>query len=48
MYPKYSVLDMIQRIHLCCGSFRSIICFLYFSKETIELSVFGLKSGFGF
>ena len=21
MYPKYPVWDMIQRIHLCCGSF---------------------------
>ena len=27
MYPKYPVLDMIQRIHLRCGSFRSVIRF---------------------
>ena len=27
MYPKYLVLDMIQRIHLRCGSFESIIRF---------------------
>ena len=27
MYPKYPVLDMIQRIHLRCGLFRSIIRF---------------------
>ena len=25
MYPKYPVLDMIQRIHLRCGSFGSVI-----------------------
>ena len=37
MYPKYPVLDMIQRIYLRCGSFGSIICSgqdLEFSKET--------------
>ena len=36
MYPKYPVLDMIQRIHLRCGSFGSVIRdpFLDFSKET--------------
>ena len=27
MYPKYLVLEIIQRIHLPCGSFGSIICF---------------------
>ena len=27
IYPKYPVLDMIQRIHLRCGSFGSIIRF---------------------
>ena len=27
MYPKYPVLDMIQRIHRRCGSFGSIIRF---------------------
>ena len=27
MYPKYPVLDMIQRIHLRCGSFGSMIRF---------------------
>ena len=27
MYPKYLVLDVIQRIHLHCGSFGSIIRF---------------------
>ena len=27
MYPKYPVLDMIQRIHLRCGSFGSVIRF---------------------
>ena len=33
MYPKYPVLDMIQRIHLCCGSFGSIICFSILVKK---------------
>ena len=33
MYPKYSVFDMIQRIHLRWGSFGSIMCFLYFSQK---------------
>ena len=27
MYPKYPIMDMIQRIHLRCGSFGSIIRF---------------------
>ena len=27
MCPKYPVLDMIQRSHLCCGSFGSMIRF---------------------
>ena len=40
MYPKYPVLGMIQRIHLRCGSFGSILCFrikipdLDFSNES--------------
>jgi len=33
MYPKYPVLDMIQRIHLRCGSFGSIICFWNLVKK---------------
>ena len=45
MYPKYPVLDMIQRIHLRCGSFGSIICFwilvkkrnIYFRIKNLDL-----------
>ena len=33
IYPKYPVLDMIQRIHLRYGSFGSIFLFFYFRKE---------------
>ena len=34
MYPKYPVLDMIQRIRdLRCGSFGSIICFWILVKK---------------
>ena len=33
MYPKYPVLDMIQRIHLHCGSFGSIIRFWILVKK---------------
>ena len=33
MYPKYPVLDMIQRIHLRCGSFGSIIRFWILVKK---------------
>ena len=33
MYPKYPVLDMIQRILLCCGSFGSIIRFWILVKK---------------
>ena len=33
MYPKYPVLDMIQRIHLSCGSFGSIIHFWILVKK---------------
>ena len=33
MYPKYPVLDMIQRIHLRCGSFGSIIHFWILVKK---------------
>ena len=33
MYPKYPVLDMIQRIHLRCGSFGSIIRFWVLVKK---------------
>ena len=33
MYPKYPVLDMIQRIHLSCGSFGSIIHFWIVVKK---------------
>ena len=45
MYPKYPVLDMIQRIHLRCGSFGSIIPFwilvkkrnIYFRIKNLDL-----------
>ena len=33
MYPKYPVLDMIQRIHPRCGSFGSIIHFSILVKK---------------
>ena len=33
IYPKYPVLDMIQRIHLRCGSFGSIIHFWNLVKK---------------
>ena len=33
MYPKYPVLDMIQRIYLRCGSFGSIIRFSILVKK---------------
>ena len=33
MYPKYPVLDVIQRIHLRCGSFGSIIRFWILVKK---------------
>ena len=33
MYPKYPVLDMIQRIHLRCGSFEPIIRFSILVKK---------------
>ena len=33
MYPKYPVLDMIQRIHLRCGSFGSIVRFWILVKK---------------
>ena len=33
MYPKYQVLDMIQRIHLHCGSFGSVIRFWILVKK---------------
>ena len=33
MYPKYKVLDMIQRIHLLCGSFGSMIRFWILVKK---------------
>ena len=40
MYPKYPVLDMIQRIHLHCGSFGSIICFsILVTKPYIRLRI---------
>ena len=34
MYPKYPVLDMIQRIYLRCGSFGLIIRFSILVKKT--------------
>ena len=45
MHPKYPVLDMIQRIHLRCGSFGSIIRFwilvkkrnIYFRIKNLDL-----------
>lgn len=33
IHLKYLVLDIIQRIHLHCGSFGSIICFRIFVKK---------------
>ena len=40
MYPKYPVLDMIQRTHLRCGSFGSIIRFwILVKKQTIRLRI---------
>ena len=37
MYPKYPVLDTIQRIHLRCGSFGSIIsCWILVMKQNIR------------
>ena len=33
MYRKYPVLDMILRVHLCCGSFGSMIRFSIFAKK---------------
>ena len=33
MYPKYPVLDIIQRIYLRCGSFGSIIRFPILVKK---------------
>ena len=33
MYPENPDLDMIQRIHLCCGSFGSMICFWILVKK---------------
>ena len=42
MYPKYVVLNMIQRIHLSCGSFGSTMHFWILVKER-NISVFGLQ-----
>ena len=42
MYPKYLVLEIIQRIQPPCGSFGSIICFWILVKNN-EISVFGFK-----
>ena len=40
MYPKYPVLDMIQRIHLRWGSFESIIrCWILVKKRNIRLRI---------
>ena len=40
MYPKYPVLDMIQRIHLCCGSFGSMIRFwILVKKQNIHFHI---------
>jgi len=35
MYPEYPVLDMIQRIHLRCRSFGSMIPFWILVKKQI-------------
>ena len=44
MYPKYLVLEIIQRIQLPCGSFGSIIRFWILVKNNYnEISVFGFK-----
>ena len=43
MYPKYPVLDMIQRILLRYGSFGSIIRFSILVKKPYIRSVYGLK-----
>ena len=48
MYPKYPVLDMIQRIHLHCGSFGSIIRFWILVKKRNIRPFLHKKSGFGF
>ena len=42
MYPKYLVLNMIQRIHLRCGSFGSTMHFWILVKKR-NISVFGLQ-----
>ena len=40
MYPKYPVLDMIQRIHLRCGTFESMILFwILLKKRNIHLRI---------
>ena len=40
MYPKYLVLDMIQRIHLRYGSFGSIIRFrILVKKPNIQFQI---------
>ena len=48
MYPKYLVLDMIHEIHLCCGSFGSVLNpFLDFNKE-MKYPFLDQKSGLDF
>ena len=42
IYPKYPVLDMIQGIHLSCGSFGSIIHFWILVLRN-KMFIFGLK-----
>ena len=47
MYPKYLVLDVIQRIHLHCGSFGSMICFwILVKKWNIHLRIKNLDLDF--
>ena len=46
IYPKYPVLDMIQRIHLRYGSFGSIFLFFILEKKRNKISVSGLKGTF--
>ena len=49
MYPKYPVLDMIQRIHLLCRSFGSIIRFwIFVKKRNIRFRILAKKRTLNF
>ena len=43
MYPKNPDLDMIQRIHLHCGSFGSMICFSILVKKRTQKRAIRIK-----